>query len=63
MNAPKRLYRTSTLLAAALVVAGCFDNGDGPESIQNEPVAPLPPLPVGFCDTINFELVCELPEI
>ena len=49
-------------ITATLALAGCGD-GDGKPSIQNSPVTPLPPLPAGFCDPINFEILCPPPEI
>ena len=60
--ASKRLLRTLTLFVAALAIAGC-GKGDGPQPIAGTPATPLPPIPPGFCDTINFETLCALPGI
>lgn len=58
------LKQSVALLAitSALALAGCGD-GDGKPSIQNAPVTPLPELPAGFCDPINFEILCPPPDI
>ncbi len=61
-KAPKRIARTLTAFFTAAILAAC-GQGDGPERIANEPATPLPPLPEGFCDPINFEIFCELPAI
>ena len=45
-----------------VVLTGC-GQGDGPVGIQNEAATPLPTLPPGFCDPINFEIFCESPGI
>ncbi|MEM1175875.1 MAG: hypothetical protein AAGI27_13775 [Pseudomonadota bacterium] len=50
------------VVVSSLAIAGC-GTGDGPTSIENSPVTPLPELPAGFCDPINFELLCGVPEI
>ena len=53
--------RKSGLLASAavsLILAAC-GQGDGPQSIPNTPATPLPPIPPGFCDAINFEILCD----
>ncbi|MDH5262661.1 MAG: hypothetical protein OEX74_14760 [Gammaproteobacteria bacterium] len=52
-----RLSRKLTLIFSALLVAGC-GQGDGPKSIAGTPATPLPPIPPGFCDAINFEILC-----
>ena len=57
-----RKFRILTFILPALALASCT-TGDGPESIANTPATPLPNLPPGFCDAINFELLCELPPI
>ena len=49
-------------IIVALTLAAC-GTGDGPEPTANSPATPLPPLPPGFCDPINFEILCELPGI
>jgi hypothetical protein len=41
----------------AAILAAC-GQGDGPQRIPNEPAAPLPPIEPGFCDAINFEILC-----
>lgn len=56
-KAPTRIARKLTVLLTAVFVAGC-GTGDGPERIENEPVTPLPPIPPGFCEAINFEILC-----
>jgi predicted small lipoprotein YifL len=61
-KAPKRIARKLTVLISAMLLAAC-GQGDGPISIPNEPATPLPPLPPGFCDPINFEIFCETPAI
>lgn len=59
MHAPVNLrpIRLLTALLATLILAAC-GQGDGPESIPNSPATPLPEIPVGFCDPINFEILC-----
>ncbi len=59
MHAPvfSRPTRLLTSLLATLVLAAC-GQGDGPESIINSPATPLPDVPAGFCDPINFEILC-----
>ena len=61
MNAPAlpRLSRLMTSILSVLVLAGC-GQGDGPEAIVNQPATPLPPLPAGFCDPINFSIFCSI---
>ena len=59
---PTRLTRILTPILCALAIAGC-GQGDGPESIQNRAATPLPPIPAGFCDPINFEILCDAVEI
>ena len=56
--ASKRLSRKMTLFLSVLLLAGC-GKGDGPTPIYNEPAEPLPDLPPGYCDPINFEILCE----
>ncbi|WP_405233125.1 carbohydrate binding domain-containing protein, partial [Lentisalinibacter salinarum] len=41
-SASTRSFRTLALIASALLLAAC-GQGDGPDSISNEPVTPLPP--------------------
>jgi hypothetical protein len=60
--ASKRLSRISILFISALVFSGC-GQGDGPKSIAGTPATPVPELPAGFCDAINFETLCEQPTI
>ena len=55
-----RLSRLLTPIVPVLILTAC-GQGDGPQSIQNRPVTPLPPIPVGFCDPVNFEILC--PEV
>jgi len=49
-----------TVVALALAACG---QGDGPQQITNSAVTPLPQVPAGFCDAINFEPVCPPPDI
>ena len=56
-QATTRLSRKLTLILSALLLAGC-GQGDGPQSIAGIPATPLPPIPPGFCDAINFEILC-----
>ena len=53
----KRQSCKLALLLPAMIFAGC-GQGDGPERIPGTPAEPLPPLPPGFCDAINFENLC-----
>ena len=50
--------RLLTAFIPVLFLASC-GQGDGPEPIRNTPATPLPPLPEGFCDAINFEILCD----
>ncbi|MBT8100654.1 MAG: carbohydrate binding domain-containing protein [Gammaproteobacteria bacterium] len=65
MHAESYLRRSRILAAIipAIALAGCFGEGSGPESIANAPVTPLPPIPPGFCDPINFEILCPAPTV
>jgi hypothetical protein len=54
--------RVLTVLIPLLALAAC-GQGDGPESIANDPAPPLPPVAPNFCDAINFELQCPDPGI
>ena len=54
-SAIKRLSRKLALILPAIILAGC-GQGDGPERISGTPAEPLPSLPPGFCDAINFEI-------
>ena len=45
-----------------IALTGC-GQGDGPARIQGTAATPLPTLPPGFCDPVNFEIFCDLPEI
>ena len=58
-----RLARIMRLVLPAILLTGCFGEGDGPERILGTPAPPPPPLPPGFCDPINFEDVCPAPGI
>ncbi len=60
MHAPAfpRLSRLLASFLPVLILAGC-GQGDGPEPIINRPATPLPPIPAGFCDPINFEILCD----
>ena len=58
-----RLARALRLVLPAILLTGCFGEGDGPERILGTPAPPPPPLPPGFCDPINFEDVCPAPGI
>ena len=60
MNAPAfpRKLRTIAATAAALFLAAC-GQGDGPDRIENTAATPLPSVPAGFCDPINFEILCD----
>ena len=63
---PKSSLRRSRILAfilPAIALVGCFGEGDGPERIAGTPATPLPPIPPGFCDPINFEILCPAPTI
>ena len=56
--------RTLCFVAAAALLAGCVvEQGDGPDSIENTAAATVPTLPEGFCDPINFEVLCDQPDI
>jgi hypothetical protein len=55
-----RKFRILTFIIPALALAGC-GQGDGPESIPGTAATPLPPIPPGFCDPINFEVLCQPP--
>lgn len=55
--APRRIARKLTLFLSAVFLAAC-GQGDGPEQIPGTPATPLPPIPPGFCDVINFEILC-----
>ena len=55
-----RKYRILTFIISALALSGC-GQGDGPESIPGTAATPLPTLPPGFCDAINFEILCPPP--
>jgi hypothetical protein len=57
-----RLSLQSTFIVLALALSGC-GTGDGPEPIAGSPATPLPPIPPGFCDAINFEILCPPPSI
>ncbi len=57
-----RQFRILTFIIPALALAGC-GQGDGPDSIRGTAATPLPPIPPGFCDNINFEVVCPAPGI
>src|SRR6056297_257429 len=61
-SASTRPFRNLALMASALLLAAC-GQGDGPDSISNEPATPLPPVTPGFCDPVNFEPECSNPEI
>jgi len=54
---PNRIARKLTVLFSAALLAAC-GTGDGPESLPGTPATPLPPIPPGFCDVINFEILC-----
>ena len=60
----KYVKKFCALLVIMPIVAltGC-GQGDGQVSIQGTAATPLPTLPPGFCDQINFEIFCELPAI
>jgi len=53
----RRLSHALAFVVSALVLGAC-GQGNGPDSISNRPVTPLPPIPPGFCDAINFEILC-----
>ncbi|MGI9270543.1 MAG: hypothetical protein ACR2QT_02115 [Woeseiaceae bacterium] len=55
-----RRIRILTFIIPALALAGC-GQGDGPDSITGTPATPLPDIPPGFCDAINFEILCPPP--
>ena len=52
-----RQFRILTFIIPVLALAGC-GQGDGPDSIPGTAATPLPPIPPGFCDNINFEVLC-----
>ena len=52
-----RKFRILMFIIPALALSGC-GQGEGTERIANTPATPLPPLPTGFCDAINFEIRC-----
>ena len=55
----KRVSRFLTFFLSAMVLTGCFGEGDGPTPIAGTPAPPPPVIPPGFCDPIfNFEDVC-----
>src|SRR6056297_71036 len=58
-----RRFRNLATIIPVLFLAAACSQGDGPESIANEPATPLPPTEPGFCDPINFEVECSDPEI
>ena len=58
-----RLARVMRFVLPAILLTGCFGEGDGPDRILGTPAPPPPPLPPGFCDPINFEDVCPAPGI
>ncbi len=62
LNKVRQVAAVPVTILAALTLAAC-DQGDGPDSIQNSPAEPLPDLPPGFCDPINFEIFCTQPGI
>jgi len=55
--ATMRQFRILTFIIPVLALAGC-GQGDGPDSIPGTAATPLPPIPPGFCDPINFEVLC-----
>ena len=57
-----RRLRNLATIVPVLFLAAC-GQGDGPDSIANQPATPLPPTAPGFCDPINFEVECSDPEI
>ena len=57
-----RKLRILSFIVPAFAIASC-DTGSGPESIPGTAATPLPTLPPGFCDAINFEIGCDLPPI
>jgi len=58
----KRLLRILTSSVSVLILASC-GQGDGPQPIAGTPATPLPDLPPGYCDGINFEILCAPPTI
>ena len=52
-----RKFLILAFIIPAFALSAC-GQGDGPERIENTPATPLPPLPPGFCDAINFEILC-----
>ena len=60
--ASNRLSRISILIISAFVLSGCGE-GDGPKSTAGTPATTLPPIPVGLCDAISFEVLCVPPTI
>ena len=58
----RKAIGTLAIIIPVLALSGCGE-GDGPTNIPNTAADPLPPLPPGFCDSVNFEIFCDLPEI
>ena len=57
-SAARRTSRIATIILPAILVAGCFGEGEGPTPLAGTPAPPPPEIPEGFCDVINFEDVC-----
>ena len=56
--AQRQTSRFATFILPALLLAGCFGTGEGPEPIAGTPAPPPDPIP-DFCfDSITFEDVC-----
>jgi hypothetical protein len=56
--ARRQTTRFATLILPALLLAGCFGEGQGPDRIAGTPAPPKPEVPEGYCDAINFEPEC-----
>ena len=55
----KRVSRFLTFILSAIVLTGCFGEGEGQTPIAGTPAPPPPVIPPGFCDPIfNFEDAC-----
>jgi hypothetical protein len=62
LKSMKTVRSILTVFVSIFVLAGC-GQGDGPDSIAGTPATPLPTVPQGFCDPINFETLCEQPTV
>ena len=56
----RKFFGPLAIIIPVLALSGCGE-GDGPTSIPGTAATPLPDLPPGFCDAINFEILCGSP--